>query len=93
MDKQFSHLFQLGRRGAERRLGALMNELRFLVASFPHLSDAFDADDLPLPFLIRRDARDPGMKTSRRHRSAQTVVTTRVARRRKNGDTTRRRSD
>ena len=93
MDKQFSHLLQLGRRGAERRLGALMNDLSSLLASFPHLSDAFDTDDLPLPFIIKRDARDARMKTSRRHRSAQTVVTTGVTRHRKNDGTMRRRGD
>jgi hypothetical protein len=92
MDKQFCHLLQLGRRGAERRLGALMNELSFLCASFPHLSDAFDADDLPLPFIIKRDARDARRKTSRRHRSAR-VVTTRVTRHLKHDGTMRRRGD
>ena len=70
MDKNFSHLLQLGRRGAERRFGELINELRFLFTSFPHLSDAFDADGLPLSFIIKRDARDASGKTSRRHRSA-----------------------
>lgn len=93
MDKQFSHLFQLGRRGAERRFGALMKELAFLFASFPHLGDAFDTDDLPLPFIIKRDARDARMKTSRRHRTAQTAVTTRVIRHLTNGGTMRRRGD
>jgi hypothetical protein len=93
MDKHFFHLLQRGRRGAERRFGALMNELSFLLASFPHLSDAFDADDLPLPFIIKHDARDATVKTSRRHRSAPTVVTTRVTRHLTNGGTMRRRGD
>jgi uncharacterized protein (DUF2461 family) len=93
MDKKFSHLLQLGRRGAERRFGALMNELTFLVASFPHLSDAFDADDLPLPFIIKRDARDARVKTFRRHRSAQKVAPTRVTRHLKDDGTMRRRGD
>ena len=66
MDKQFSHLLQRGRRGAERRFGALMNELTNLFASFPHLSDAFDADGLARSFIIKRDARDASAKTSRR---------------------------
>jgi hypothetical protein len=70
MDKQFSHLLQLGRNGVERRFGELINELRFLFTSFPHLSDAFDADGLPLSFIIRRDARDASAKTSGRHRFA-----------------------
>ena len=93
MDKQFSHLLQLGRRGAERRFGELINELRFLFTSFRHLSDAFDADGLPLSFIIKRDAREASAKTSRRHRSGQTAVTTRVARHLKNGGTMRRRGD
>jgi uncharacterized protein (DUF2461 family) len=93
MDKKFSHLLQLGRRGAERRFGELINELSFLFASFPHLSDAFDADDLPLPFIIKRDARDARVKTPRRHRTAQTVVTTRVTRHLKDDGTMRRRGD
>ena len=90
MDKNFSHLLQLGRRGAERRFGELINELRFLFTSFPHLSDAFDADGLPLSFIIKRDARDARVS---RHRSAQTVVTTRVTRHLKNDGTMRRRGD
>ena len=93
MDKQFSHLLQLGRSGAERRFGELINELRFLFTSFPHLSDAFDADGLPLSFIIKRDARDASVKTSRRHRSAPTVVTTSVTRHLTNGGTMRRRGD
>jgi hypothetical protein len=76
MDKRFSHLLQFGRCGAERRCGALMNKLAFLFASFAHLDDAFDADDLPLPFIIKRDARDARVKTSRRNTSAPTVVAT-----------------
>ena len=93
MDKQFSHLLQLGRRGAERRFGELINELRVLFTSFPHLGDAFDADGLPLSFIIKRDARDASGKTSRGHRSGQTAVTTRVTRHLKNGGTMRRRGD
>jgi hypothetical protein len=93
MDKQLSHLLQLGRRGAERRLGELINELRFLFVSFPHLGDAFDEDGLPLSFIIKRDARGARAKTSRRHRSAHTTVTTKVTRHLKNDGAMRRRGD
>ena len=93
MDKHFSDLLQLGRRGAERRFGELINELRFLFTSFRHLSDAFDADGLPLSFIIKRDARDASGKTSRGHRSGQTAVTPRATRHLKNGGTMRRRGD
>jgi uncharacterized protein (DUF2461 family) len=93
MDKQFSHLLQLGRRGADRRFGELINELRFLFVAFPHLSDAFDADGLPLSFIIERDARDARAKMPRRHRSAHTAATTRVTRHLASDGTLRRRGD
>jgi hypothetical protein len=93
MDTQFSHLLQLGRRGADRRLGELMNELRFLFVSFPHLHDAFDADGLPLSFIIERDARDARAKKPRRHRPAHTPATTGVSRHRTSDATRRRRGD
>ena len=50
-------LLQLGRRGAERRFGEMINELGSLT-SLPHLGDMFDSDGLPLSFIIKRDARD-----------------------------------
>ena len=93
MDKKFSHILQLGRRGAERRFGELINELGFLFTSFPHLSDAFNADGLPLSFIMKRDARDASVKTSRRQASARTARTTRVARHLENGGAMRRRGD
>ena len=82
MDKKFSHLLQLGKRGAERRFGELIDELRFLFISFPHLSDAFDEDGLPLSFIIKRDA---GVKTSRRHTAAPSAATTTVSRHARRG--------
>jgi hypothetical protein len=92
MDKQFSHLLLRGRRGAERRFSALINELSFLFASCPHLSDAFDADGLPLSFIIKRDARAARVKTSCGRGFAWTAVTTRGTRH-KNDGTMRRRGD
>jgi hypothetical protein len=92
MGKAFSHLLQRGRRGAERRFGELVSELSLLFTSLPHLRDAFDADGLPLSFIIKRDARDASVKTSRRPRSAQTAVTLRV-RQLKDSGTMRRRGD
>jgi hypothetical protein len=93
MGKNIFHLLQLGRSGAERRFGELINELRFLFTSFPHLGDAFDADGLPLSFIIKRDARDAHVKMARRQRSAQTAVTTGITSHLKNSGTTRRRGD
>jgi hypothetical protein len=54
--KQNSHMFELAKRGAEVRLRELAQELKVLVRAFPHLRDSFDKDELPLPFIIARDA-------------------------------------
>jgi len=47
-----AHLYDLARRGAEARLGELMQEVKLLLGLFPHLRDSFDQDELPLPFII-----------------------------------------
>ena len=78
MDKQFAHLLTLGKGGVERRFSELMNELSFLFASFPHLNDVFDADELPVSFIIRRDSRGAQVPTVRRRKSAPLAVATPV---------------
>lgn len=80
MDKQLAHLLKLGKRGVERRFGELMYELSFLFASFPHLSDAFDADELPVSFIIRRDSRGAQVRVVKRRSANQAAVTTPVVR-------------
>ena len=50
------HLLDLAKRGAEVRARLLAEELRLLFSAFPHLKDAFSADDLPLPFLLKSGA-------------------------------------
>ncbi len=47
-----AHLYELAKRGAEERLGELVQEVKLLVGLFPHLRDSFDKDELPLPFII-----------------------------------------
>jgi hypothetical protein len=70
MDKESSHLLELGKRGAERRFRELMNELSFLIGSFPHhLNDAFDADELPVSFIIRRDSSGAQVRVVRRQKA------------------------
>lgn len=68
MEKHLSHLLALGKRGADRRLGELMNEITLLFALLPHLSDAFNADELPVAFIIRRDSRAAQDRVMRRHK-------------------------
>lgn len=41
---------------AETRYQALIYELKLLTLAFPHLKDAFDKEDLPIPFLLKRGA-------------------------------------
>jgi hypothetical protein len=57
MHKHSSPVRQLTKRGAAFRLRQLLDEFRLLIGSFPDLRDAFDADELPLAFILRRDSR------------------------------------
>ena len=71
MPKHSSHILELAKRGAEARFRELVAELRLLTASFPHLRDSIDRDELPVNFLLRqgRDkARAAAAPNSRRRR-------------------------
>ena len=57
MQKHRSPGMQLTQRGAAFRVRQLLDELHLLMGSFPDLHDAFDADELPLAFILRRDSR------------------------------------
>jgi hypothetical protein len=50
---------------AEARFRELMDELRLLTVSFPHLRDAFDPEDLPIAFLLKRGADRAARRPSR----------------------------
>ena len=41
---------------AELRFRELVDEIKLLTVAFPHLREAFDSDDLPVTFLLRRGA-------------------------------------
>jgi hypothetical protein len=43
-------------RAAEDRFRELLNEATLLIELFPQLRDAFDEDELPLPFILARGA-------------------------------------
>jgi hypothetical protein len=51
-----AHLYELAKRGAEVRIGELVQEVKYLIELFPHVRDSFDADELPLSFIIAKDA-------------------------------------
>jgi hypothetical protein len=75
MPKDSSHILALAKRGAEIRFRELLDELRFLTLSFPHLRDAVDRDDLPVDFILRRGSenadRNATPKSGRRKMSAK----------------------
>jgi hypothetical protein len=56
MAKHSSHILDLAKRGAEARLQDLVMEAKLLVQLFPHLKDSFDKDELPISFIVKRDA-------------------------------------
>ena len=60
MPKHSSQILQLAKRGAEVRLRELLDELKVLTLSFPHLRDAVDRDDLPVEFILRRGEEKAG---------------------------------
>ena len=70
-----SHILELAKRGAEVRLRDLVKEIKFLLELFPHLSDSFDKDELPLRFIIAKGAgratRTRAIRRRRRRRMSE----------------------
>src|SRR4051812_19510460 len=54
MAKHSSHILELAKRGADARFRELVDEIKLLTVSFPHLRNAVGTDDLPVKFLLRR---------------------------------------
>ena len=53
---------QVVKRAAAFKLRQLWDELAMLMGSFPDLRDAFDPDELPLEFILKRDSQtDPSV--------------------------------
>jgi hypothetical protein len=61
-----AHLYELAKRGAEVRLRELIQEAKNVIDLFPHLRDAYDRDELPVSFIIRRDAGRAARKNASR---------------------------
>lgn len=81
--KPDQHLHELARRGAEVRLRELVDEFKFLVSAFPNLKDSFDADELPVKFLIARGAAraaaaEPGRRKRTMSAAARKAVSARM---------------
>jgi hypothetical protein len=63
-------VFEVAGQRAADRFSALVNRLRFLLGSLPHLPDAFSSDDRPISFILRRDS--PPNNERRRSRRNKT---------------------
>jgi len=57
----------------------LLDEIKMLTAAFPDLHDSFDDDELPIMFLIRRDAGAAQPLTPQRRRAAKRPNRTKLA--------------
>ena len=56
MAKSASPKSALTKRGAESRFRVLIDEIKLLTVALPHLSESFDADELPVSFLLKQGA-------------------------------------
>ena len=68
MPKHSPHILELAKRGAEVRFRELLDELKLLTVSFPHLRDAADGEDLPVKFILRRGEEKAGAVQATRTR-------------------------
>jgi len=78
-----SHMLELAKRGAALRLRGLANELHTLLIAFPDLHDSFDADELPVSFIVRRGARRARSNAVRRQKPMSAAARRAVSRRKK----------
>lgn len=60
---------EIAKRNAEARFRELADELRLLTVAFPHLREAYDPEELPVSFLLKRGADRAARRLSRSTRS------------------------
>jgi hypothetical protein len=81
MPKHPPRILELAKRGAEARFRELVDEAALLLVSFPHLRDAFDKDELPISFILKRAGDRRETKARRRRKmsaSARKAVSERM---------------
>jgi hypothetical protein len=61
----------LTKRAATNQFRALVDEMKLLLDLFPHLRDSYDADELPIDFIIKRNARRSDAAKARIERRAR----------------------
>jgi hypothetical protein len=64
---------------AEARFRALVYELKLLMLAFPHFTDAFDKEDLPVKFLLKRGAARVAARTTRARKRTRAAAKRRNA--------------
>jgi hypothetical protein len=64
---------------AEARFKELIDEVKLLLVAFPHLHDAYEPEDLPIPFLLKRGAE----RAARSRRPASSAARRTSARKRR----------
>jgi hypothetical protein len=60
MQKHSAPVRQFTRPGTASGLRYLLDEVQMWMVALPDLHDAFDEDNLPLAFILRRDSGDAG---------------------------------
>jgi hypothetical protein len=83
MPEHSPHILELAKRGAALRLRELLNELDLLLGLFPDLRDAFDAEELPVSFIVKRDASRAEAKAVRRQKPLSVAARDALSRRMK----------
>jgi hypothetical protein len=77
MNTHCSHTLQVTKQAAAFRLRQLLDELGMLMGSLPDLRDAFDPDELPLEFILKRDSQTDPVGTRLRPTPARLGATSR----------------
>jgi hypothetical protein len=73
------HTLQAVKRAAAFRLWQLRDELAMVMGSFLDLRDAFDPDELPLEFILKRDSQTDPSVTRLTPMPARACATSRAA--------------
>jgi hypothetical protein len=69
--KKTADVARLTKQAASNQFRSLVDELKLLLELFPHLRDSYDADELPLSFIMKRNAQRPEAAKARADRRAK----------------------
>ena len=78
MTRHFWHTLKVIKRAATFSLRQLWAELSIMMGVFPDLRDAFDPDELPLDFILKRDSQTDPSATRMTSLPARACATSRA---------------